>query len=149
MYMISACLAGVHCRYDHSDNGIDKIKDLIKNQPSIIVCPEQIGGLTTPRPAAEISGGDGNDVLEGKARIINKAGEDVTDEFVKGALEALEIAEEYGVTKAILKSRSPSCGCGHIYDGTFSGKKIDGDGVLAALLKKSGIDVVTEDELEK
>ncbi|MCG8484636.1 MAG: DUF523 domain-containing protein [Clostridia bacterium] len=148
MYLISACLAGVHCRYDHSDKGIDKIKDLIKNQPSIIVCPEQIGGLTTPRPAAEISGGDGNDVLEGKARIINKAGEDVTDEFVKGALEALEIAEEYGVTKAILKGRSPSCGCGQIYDGTFSGKKIDGDGVLAALLKKSGIDVVTEDEFE-
>lgn len=146
MYIISACLAGIHCRYDNNDNGIDKIKDMIKNQPSIVVCPEQIGGLTTPRPAAEISGGDGNDVLEGKAKVMSKEGQDVTAEYVKGAEEALEIAKQYDVTKAILKSRSPSCGCGHIYDGTFSEKKIDGDGVLAALFKKNGIEVVTEEE---
>lgn len=145
--MISACLAGVHCRYDNSGKAIDEIVDIIKNQPSIIVCPEQIGGLTTPRPAAEISEGNGNDVLDGKAKVINIEGEDVTKEYVKGAYETLEIAKTYDVKKAILKSRSPSCGCGIIYDGTFTSTRIEGDGVVAALLKKNGIEVITEEEL--
>lgn len=145
--MISACLAGLHCRYDNSGQGIEAIIEIIKNQPSIIVCPEQIGGLTTPRPAAEIIGGNGNDVLDGKAKVINKEGEDVTEEYVKGAYEALKMAKAYDVKKAILKSRSPSCGCGIIYDGTFTSTRIEGDGVLAALLKKNGVEVITEEEL--
>lgn len=148
MYIVSACLAGVCTRYDakiYEDNNIIK---LIDSKQVILVCPEQLGGLSTPRPPAEIVGGDGNDVLEGKAKVINKNGEDVTKSFIKGAEETLRIAELYKVNKAILKSSSPSCGCGRIYDGSFSGNKIDGDGITSALLKKNGIEVMTEEELE-
>lgn len=149
MYIISACLAGVHCRYDHKENGIDEIKDLIKKQPTIIVCPEQMGGLTTPRPPVEIVGGDGNDVLNGKAKLMNNKGKDVTEEFVKGAVEVLSIAKEYNIKRVILKSGSPSCGSGYIYDGTFTGEKVEGDGVLAALLKRNGIEVMTEEDYKQ
>ena len=148
MYIVSACLAGVCTRYDakiYEDNNIIK---LIDSKQVILVCPEQLGGLSTPRPPAEIVGGDGNDVLEGKAKVINKNGEDVTKSFIKGAEETLRIAELYKVNKAILKRSSPSCGCGRIYDGSFSGNKIDGDGITSALLKKNGIEVMTEEELE-
>lgn len=147
MYLISACLAGVHCRYNNEDNYDEKIIKLIHNQPSVIVCPEQLGGLTTPRHPAEIRGGDGNDVLEGNAKVMNSEGDDITEGFVKGAKEALEIARLYGATKAVLKSGSPSCGCGYIYDGTFSKCKINGEGVTSALLKRNGIEVITEKEL--
>lgn len=143
MILISGCLAGVCCRYDQGYNGDDHIMKMIKEQPSIIVCPEQLGGLATPREPAEIVGGDGFDVLDGNAYVINAAGEDVTQCFIKGAEETLEIAHLYGVTKAILKSRSPSCGSGVIYDGSFSKTKIKGDGVTTALLKRNGIEVTT------
>ena len=112
------------------------------------VCPEQLGGLPTPRPPAEIVGGDGADVLDGAASVITVDGEDKTSEFLDGAHQTLEIATSQNATHAVLKSRSPSCGCGQIYDGTFTGKLSDGDGVTAALLRRHGIQVVTEADIE-
>ena len=108
-----------------------------------------LGGLDTPRSPAEIQGGDGFDVLCGKAKVVNKAGEDVTAQYVKGAEIVLELCKKYGVTEAVLKEKSPSCGCGRIYDGTFTGTLTDGDGVTAALMKENGIKVYGESELEK
>lgn len=113
----------------------------------IPVCPEVFGGLTTPRTPNEIVGGDGDDVIDGEAKVITKDGEDVTEEFIKGARRALEIARIFNIKKAILKQRSPSCGNGKIYDGTFSGNLIEGDGVTAALFKRNGIEVISEEDL--
>ncbi|WP_129600550.1 DUF523 domain-containing protein [Anaerophilus nitritogenes] len=145
MILISACLAGIECRYDGGSNEHKEIKKLIEEKKAILVCPEQLGGLTTPRTPCEILGGDGEDVLLKRAKIIDKNGKDQTKGFVKGADETLKIAKLYGVTKAILKQRSPSCGCGMIYDGTFSGTKKTGDGVTATLLKKQGIVIWNEE----
>lgn len=114
---------------------------------AVLVCPEEDGGLGTPRPAAEIVGGDGHDVIEGRARVVTKAGDDVTDAYLAGARRALEAAQETGVTRAILKSRSPSCGRGLIYDGSFSRSLQVGDGVTAALLASHGIEIVGEGEV--
>ncbi len=111
------------------------------------MCPEEEGGLATPRPAAEISGGDGSDVLDGRARVLTGAGEDVTNVYLEGARIAVERAREEGCTAAILKARSPACGCGHVYDGTFSRSLTSGDGVTAAALKRTGIDIWTEEQL--
>lgn len=105
------------------------------------ICPEVLGGLSIPRIPAEIQGGDGLDVIEGKAYVVNMQGIDVTDEFMKGAYEALRLAEVIGAKEALLVEKSPSCGCGEIFDGTFTGKLKPGDGVTTALLKKKGIKV--------
>jgi uncharacterized protein YbbK (DUF523 family) len=112
----------------------------------VLVCPEVDGGLGTPRPAAEIEGGDGADVIAGRARVVTADGDDVTDAYLKGAERALAVARETGATTAILKARSPSCGEGSIYDGTFSRTLEEGDGVTAALLKAEGIDVLSDEE---
>lgn len=113
----------------------------------MLVCPEEDGGLGTPRPAAEIQGGDGSDVLDGRARVITKAGVDVTDEYVRGAEIALDRARAVGADTAILKARSPSCGKGCIYDGSFTRSLRDGDGVTAALLIRGGLRVLSEEDL--
>ncbi|SNU00872.1 Protein of unknown function [Ruaniaceae bacterium KH17] len=97
--------------------------------------------MGTPRPPAEIVGGDGHDVLYGDAKVLTIDGEDVTEEFVDGARVVAGMAEERGIRRAILQARSPSCGCGSIYDGTHSGELIEGDGVLAAVLKERGIQI--------
>ena len=110
-----------------------------------IICPEYLGGLEIPRRPAEIQGYSGERVLDGLCKVLNNNGEDVTYEFVDGAKKALIIAKACGATKAILKSKSPSCGSGIIHDGTFSGKTIKGDGVTAAILKRNGIQVYTEE----
>ena len=99
--------------------------------------------MPTPRPAVEIVGGDGNDVLDGKARVLTADGVDKTEEFLKGAQFALELAQSQSATSVILKSKSPSCGCGEIYDGTFSKILSSGDGVTTALLKRHGIEVIS------
>lgn len=147
MIIVSACLAGVKCRYDGSGVPNGGVQKRMAEGRAIPVCPEQLGGCSTPRPAAEIQGGTGADVLEGKCRVMNNLGEDVTGKFIKGAEEVLEIAKAAGATKAILKARSPSCGRGAIYDGTFSGRRIPGNGVTVELLKRNGIEVITEDDL--
>ena len=120
---------------------------LLAEGRAVLVCPEEEGGLGTPRPPAEIVGGDGHDVLAGRARVVTKAGVDVTDEYVRGAEIALAKARASGATQAVLKARSPSCGKGCIYDGTFTRTPSVGDGVTAALLQENGIEVVTDEEL--
>ena len=137
--LVSACLLGVNCRYKGDGKRNERILELSKKHTLIPVCPEQLGGLRTPREPAEQQGG----------RVINKAGQDVTQAYRSGAEAALYIAKLNHVKFAVLKSRSPSCGSGMIYDGSFSGKLIGGDGVCAALLKQNGIEVFTEDELDR
>ena len=147
MIMISACLAGVDCKYNGGNNEVEHLKNLVKDREVILVCPEQLGGLTTPRSPSEIIGGQGSDVLRGNAKVVTKEGMDVTVEFVKGAQETLKIAQLYGIQKAILKARSPSCGVNTIYDGTFGTRETEGHGVTAALLIQNGIEVLNEENL--
>ena len=132
----SACLMGVKCRYDGKSKANKKVLALVKKVILIPVCPEQLGGQTTPRKDAEQKGN----------RVIEKSGKDVTKYFLAGAKEVLRMAKILGIKKAILKQRSPSCGCGQIYDGTFSGKIIKGNGVTTKLLKKHNIKVFSEYE---
>lgn len=145
--LVSACLAGRACRFDGSANPDDEVARLVAEGRAVLVCPEEDGGLGTPRPPAEIVGGDGADVLAGRAKVMTKGGRDVTAEYVAGARIALKAAREAGAERAILKARSPSCGKGCIYDGSFTRTPQEGHGVTAALLLAAGLDVVTEEEL--
>jgi uncharacterized protein YbbK (DUF523 family) len=145
MKLVSACLMGVHCRFDGKSSLDTDIQQLVIEGKAVPVCPEQIGGLSTPRLPAEIIGGTGEDVLDGKAKVVNIEGEDVTEAFIRGAKEVLRIAKTVGATEAILKERSPSCGSNVIYNGTFQGIKQAGNGVTAALLKRNGIQVKSEE----
>ena len=149
LYVVSACLMGENCKYSGGNNLSENVQKLCENNEYVLICPEMEGGLECPREPAEIVGGDGEDVLNGKARVVTRIGEDVTNEFVNGAYEVLEqiknAAEVGEEIVAVLKAGSPSCGCGKIYDGTFSHVKIDGDGVTAALFKRKGIKIFNED----
>lgn len=148
MKLISACLLGIKCAWDGQDNyKSDKAIDFLNSETLMPVCPEQLGGLKTPRAPQEIQGGTGEDVLDGKCKVLNIDGEDVTQKFITGAEETLKIVRLFHIEEFIGKSKSPSCGCGQIYDGTFSQKLIGGDGVTTALLKRNGIRVVTEEDL--
>ena len=147
MKICSACLLGINCRYDGKNKPNKKVIALSKKEIFIPVCPEQLGGQSTPRLDAEVKGGDGYNVLDGKAGVVESDGTDVSHNFIKGAEEVLKIAKLYKVKEAILKQKSPSCGCGKIYAGDFSGKLIKGDGVTTALLKKNGIKIMTEEDL--
>jgi uncharacterized protein YbbK (DUF523 family) len=146
LVLVSACLAGCECRYDGAANETSTVARLVAEGRAVPVCPEEEGGLSTPRPPAEIVGGDGHDVLAGRARVITRDGKDVTDAYIAGARKALEAAQEAGASQAILKSRSPSCGRGQLYDGSFSRTLADGDGVTTALLRTNGIEVMTEED---
>ena len=139
--VISACLLGVRCRYDGGHSRNETAMNQKKTYQLIPVCPEESGGLLTPRPPAEIVGGDGDAVLDGTAKVMTANGTDVTAAYLKGAHHALQVAQSHGATHVILKAKSPSCGCGDIYDGTFSSTLISGDGVTTALLKRHGIAV--------
>lgn len=142
--LVSACLVGMHCRWDKTGDKNNRLYKLYKQGKVIAVCPEEIGGLGTPRKPAEILGGSGDDVLRGQARVFSNEGCDVTDEFIRGARRVLEIVRSFKIKKAVLKSKSPSCGLGCIYDGTFSGDLIPGHGVTAALLLRHKIKVADE-----
>lgn len=144
MYLVSSCLAGVNCRYDGKNHENKLIVDLVKKGEAIPVCPEQLGGLPTPRTSCEI-------VIDEKnsRKVISKDKRDCTNEFMLGAEKTLKVAKAVCAKKAILKSKSPSCGCGLIYDGTFSGKLVEGNGLTAELLIQNGIEVCTENDLEK
>jgi uncharacterized protein YbbK (DUF523 family) len=142
MKLVSACLLGVACRYDGKSSLDIDIRKLVEEGKAVPICPEEVGGLSTPRLPAEIVGGDGFDVLDGKAKVINSNGDDVTEEFIRGAQQALQLAQSFGVTEALLKEKSPSCGSQIIYDGTFQRKKLAGSGVTAALLQRHGIKVI-------
>lgn len=131
--MVSACLLGVNCKYNGGNNNNEELLKLLKNKNVIPICPEIYGGLPTPRIPSEIKNG----------KVINKSNIDVTMQFEKGALETLKLAQKLNVKIAYLKQNSPSCGFGSIYDGTFSGNKIPGDGVTAKLLKENGIKIIS------
>lgn len=147
MYIVSACLCGINCKYSGGNNLNEEVLKLFKEGKAIPVCPEQLGGLETPRPPAEITFGTAKDILNGKGKVQDKNGRDVTEQFLKGAYETLKIAKEIGVAKAILKSNSPSCGCGRIYNGEFNGTLIEENGITAELLRQNGVEVITEENL--
>lgn len=137
--LVSACLAGIDCAWDGKDRMDPRIKAMVEKGLAVAVCPEVLGGRTIPRTQTEIRGGSGEDVLDGRAKVFDENSKDVTSEFLKGAQKALDIAKKHNIKKAILKSRSPSCGCGEIYDGSFQGRLVRGNGVTAALLKRQGV----------
>jgi len=149
MVLISACLLGVCCKYNGGDNKNNEVLKILKKHPVIPICPEQLGGLSTPRKPAEIQACSADDVLKGNGKVVNLDGNDVTEYFIRGAYEALKLAQIYDVKIAILKSKSPSCGCGLIYDGSFSGKLKEGNGITTELLIQNGVKVYTEKDLEK
>ena len=134
--LVSACLLGVNCKYSGGNNLCPGLAALAKRYCLIPVCPEQLGGLPTPRPPAECQGD----------HVINREGEDVTTQYQRGAAEALKIGLAAGCRAAILKARSPSCGCGTIYDGSFSGTTVSGDGITAKLLRQNGFPLYTEED---
>ena len=145
MYLISACLCGVNCKYNGLNNYNEICDNLFASGKAILVCPEQLGGLPTPRIPSEIIG-KSLDILNNNGLVIDKNGRDVTPQFIKGAQETLKIAKAIGAKKAILKEGSPSCGCNFIYDGSFSGNKIRGKGLTAYMLEREGIKVISEKE---
>lgn len=138
MILVSACLAGINCKFNGTNKENEKIVELIKAGKAIPLCPEQLVGLPTPRKACE-------GPIDGKTFSEDK--EDFTELFTKGAEETLRLCKKYNCTKAILKAGSPSCGSNKIHDGSFSGKLIDGDGITAKLLKENGIEVISEKEM--
>lgn len=137
--LVSACLLGVECRYNGRGVLEPQVKALLERHHLIPVCPEIMGGLATPRTPAERKDG----------RVITRDGEDVTSAYEKGAVEALKLAQLFGCRAAILKERSPSCGSGRIYDGTFTGKLTEGEGVCAGLLGEQGIKVYGESQIDR
>jgi len=139
--VVSACLAGVPCRYNGRAKPDDEVIALVRSGKAVAVCAEDLAGMGTPRSPAEIVGGDGHDVLDGTARVITIDGEDVTDAFIFGAETAAALAMQHGATEAILQANSPSCGCGQIYDGTHTGSTTHGDGVFAAALARRRIPI--------
>ena len=143
--LVSACLCGKDCKWDGGNNRNQKLLDYMEKMSGHAefhqVCPEQMGGLSTPRPASEIR-------VEDK-RVVNTEGCDVTAEFERGAKLALQVAKEFGCTMAILKERSPSCGSGTIHNGKFDGGLVPGFGKTAALLIENGFEVFGESEIEK
>ena len=145
-YLISACLAGENVRYDARNCLHEKLRALVENDQAIIACPEMLGGLATPRPAAEIVGGSALDVFDGQAKILDSSGTNVTEAFLTGAYKTLEIAQKNQITHVILKENSPSCGRHFIYDGTFQGHKKQGMGLTAMLLTQHGFIVMSENE---
>ena len=137
--LVSACLLGEHCRFDGAAKPSPAVLALAARYDLVPICPEVAGGLPTPRVPSEIVGG----------RVINRAGEDVTAAFVRGAMAAVEAARKYAVRWAVLKARSPSCGRDTVYDGTFSGALTPGDGVTAGALRAAGVRIYTEEEAEQ
>ncbi|UUZ80759.1 DUF523 domain-containing protein [Paenibacillus sp. P26] len=147
MILVSSCLAGMEVRYNGSHCLHSKINQLVEENKAVTVCPELMGGLSIPREPAEIVGGDGYDVLDGHATVIEKSGKDVTELYIKGAYAALEKAGEVKATLVVLKENSPSCGSSAIYNGQFAGSKMAGSGVTSALLKRNGFKVISEEQL--
>ncbi|KTC44261.1 MAG: DUF523 domain-containing protein [Pseudomonas sp.] len=146
--LVSRCLLGHRVRYDGGASGpFDVLAAWLQEGRVVALCPEVAGGLPTPRAAAEIPGGQGVAVLEGHTPVMTTEGEDVSAEFLSGARQALELVEKHGIRIAVLKANSPSCGNLLTYDGSFSGIKVPGEGVTAALLKQHGVQVFSELQL--
>ena len=151
--VISACLLGVACNHEGRGSPRAVVDELSRRYRLVPVCPEVLGGLPTPRAAAELVGGDGADVLAGTgsgapggARVVNIDGDDVTAAYRRGAEAAVAVARAVGATRAVLKARSPSCGSAAVYDGTFSRRLVPGRGVTAAALEAAGLEVGSEED---
>jgi uncharacterized protein YbbK (DUF523 family) len=138
---ISACLLGIPCRYDGRCKLNKEAVGIFASNESVAICPEVLGGLAIPRPACEIIGGNGEDVLNSKAKVVDKDGNDYTDEFIEGARIAADMIKKLKIKKVYLKSKSPSCGATKMFDGSFTDKVIKGCGVFAALLEKENIEL--------
>src|SRR4051794_35910197 len=138
--LVSACLLGVQCNHRGGASPSAAVAGLASLRQLIPICPEVAGGLAIPRPAAERRGDDG--------RVVTAAGDDVTEFYLRGAAAAVDVARAAGVTEAVLKARSPSCGCHQIYDGTFSRTLVDGEGVTAKALRTAGVAVRSEEDVE-
>ena len=136
-YVVSGCLAGLSCRYDGGSMPCEPVRRLVLAGRAVTACPETLACLPVPRPPSEQRDG----------RVVSRDGKDLTEAFERGACRAMRIVQENGCTAAILKARSPACGCGRIYDGTFSGALCDGDGVWTRKLREAGLDLYTEDNL--
>ncbi|UGQ13079.1 DUF523 domain-containing protein [Yinghuangia sp. ASG 101] len=147
--LVSRCLLGHRVRYD---GGVQPAEDILARWAAegrvVPVCPEVEGGLPTPRPRAEIPGGQGADVLDGSARVRTRDGDDVTAPYLEGARLCLDLAARHGIRIAVMKARSPSCGNHETYDGTFTATRVTGEGVAAAALRRAGVRVFNEDELD-
>ena len=137
--LVSACLLGIECRYDGKGQALDGLQRLMERFELIPICPEQLGGLPTPRTPSERRDG----------RVVTAKGEDVTDAFQRGASQACHLARLTGARLALLKARSPSCGSGMIYDGSFSGRTVPGNGVAAQALWNMGVHVFNEGEVKE
>lgn len=135
--LVSACLLGLNCKYNGGNNEKEKVLKYLEDKEIIPVCPEIFGGLTTPRAASEIRGD----------KVVNILGEDVTANFQRGAEETLKLAKKFGIKKALLKTKSPSCGKDKIYDGTFTNTLIAGEGITAKLLNENNIEIISENDL--
>jgi uncharacterized protein YbbK (DUF523 family) len=149
--LISACLIGRPVRYDGAGKPLAdrRVDDWLAEGRLVPLCPEMLGGLSVPRPPAEIVGGNGADVLAGRAIVVTATGEDVTAAFLAGAVATLDLARREGCGHALLIDRSPSCGSFTIYDGSFSGRRMPGAGVVAALLAGNGIAVFADHQLDR
>ena len=143
MIIISACLCGCNCKYNGENNKNEQCVKLFKEGKAILICPEQLGGLSTPRTPCEIIENNG------LIKVVNKLDEDLTENFKKGAEEALKLAKLVNAKVAILKESSPSCGSSFIYDGTFSNNKIKGIGITAKKFVENGIKVFSENDIPK
>jgi uncharacterized protein YbbK (DUF523 family) len=146
MKLVSSCLMGLCTNWRGGASTRAALEKLLQSGEAVPFCPEQMGGLPTPRPPAEIQGGTGEDVLDGRARVMTQGGEDVTEHYLRGARETLKIAQAVAPELIVLKERSPSCGVRQIYDGTFSGITITGHGVTTALLLRNGFNVTSDEE---
>jgi uncharacterized protein YbbK (DUF523 family) len=149
--LVSACLLGEKVRFNGKDAFVDSpiVSRWLADGRVVPFCPELAGGLGVPRPPAEIGGGDGQDVLDGRRLVVTSTGADVTQAFLRGAFGALDAARAQDVRLAVLKDGSPSCASGSLYDGTFSGATRSGMGVTAALLERDGIRVFSEHALAR
>ena len=145
MILVSACLLGIDCKYNGLNNKNENGLKYLEGKEYIIACPEQLGGLTTPRNPSEIVKIGENEINDYK--LLSNEGKDVSESFIKGAKETLKIAKIFNCTEAILKEGSPSCGSSFIYDGSFTGKKICGQGVTTDLLRKNNIKVISENQV--
>lgn len=144
--LVSACLLGLNTRYDGKNTKDKSVIEYLRDNKIEFypLCAEQLGGLCTPREPSEIEPGHtAKDVIIGKAKVYNKIGEDLTEQFLSGAKLVVDFCKRFNITHAILQERSPSCGFSKVYDGTFEGNLIDGNGILTEMLKKEGIEILT------
>lgn len=144
MILVSACLAGQCCRHDGKSCAVTLVAKWVKSGKAVSICPEVAGGLSVPRAPCEIK-----TMADGQRRVLSENGWYCTDAFIRGAEEALRIVREMNIEKALLKARSPSCGFGQIYDGSFTGTLIDGNGITAELLNRNGVEIFDENSLSQ